>query len=337
MGGRTRKGCRGGRGFKPLLYSTTKAAITDNCRDDSTLYEEQQRATVGEGWNVCEPVKLSETRSILKREADRLAIAVYWLGKEWLTPAVRVSIELLGEVGGVTLWLPKLPKLTLLGLTDLETSTCMALQWQLFVKRCQNSTIECRFSHPDHNAKAQQQLSITFFDFNGIPLMITTKLSESAPLLWKKQKNTSQQNELNKSTAERSLTTLACTKRQAENILKRNFNYFHPTSGCTAQSGRGALETWSESSTLLVVFCSTAESRGPWSSLANCSVPPHACCAIKDNCANDVQPCCSSALLWDQVNPCSRQKETQSPVMPRFHSKEQDVLVIKCLCEIRLQ
>lgn len=77
MGGKRRKGCRGGRGFKPLLYSTTKAAITDNCRDDSTLYEEQQRATVGEGWNVCEPVKLSETRSILKREADRLAIAVY--------------------------------------------------------------------------------------------------------------------------------------------------------------------------------------------------------------------------------------------------------------------
>lgn len=119
--------------------------------------------------------------------------------------------------------------------------------------------------------------------------------------------------------------------------MKRNFNYFHPTSGCTAQSGRGALETWSESSTLLVVFCSTAESRGPWSSLANCRVPPRVRCAIKDNCANDVQPCCSSAPLWDQVNPCSRQKETQSPVMPHFHSKEQDVLVIKCLCEIHLQ
>lgn len=91
-------------------------------------------------------------------------------------------------------------------------------------------------------------------------------------------------------------------------FFKRNFNYFHPTSGCTAQSGRGALETWSESSTLLVVFCSTAESRGPWSSLANCWVPPRALCAIKDNCANDVQRCCSSARLQDQTNSCSEQK-----------------------------
>lgn len=42
-----------------------------------SLYEEQQRATVGERWNVCEPVRPGETRSILEREADRLAIAVY--------------------------------------------------------------------------------------------------------------------------------------------------------------------------------------------------------------------------------------------------------------------
>lgn len=146
-----------------------------------------------------------------------------------------------------------------------------------------------------------------------------TESSTSARLLCK---NASRQNELNKSTAERSLTTLAQTESQAENILKRNFNYFHPTSGCKAQSGRGALETWSESSTLLVVFCSTAESRGPWSSLANCWVPPRALCAIKDNCANDVQPCCSSARLRDQTNLCSKQKETQSPVMPHFHSEE---------------
>lgn len=153
-----------------------------------------------------------------------------------------------------------------------------------------------------------RQLRNNYFDldsgiFHILFMIPATKSSKSAPLLCK---NTSRQNELNKSTAEHSLTTLAQTKSQAENILKRNFNYFHPTSGCTAQSGRGALETWSESSTLLVVFCSTAESRGPWSSLANCWVPPHALCAIKDNCANDVQPWRSSARLRDQANSCSR-------------------------------
>lgn len=56
-----------------------------------------------------------------------------------------------------------------------------------------------------------------------------------------------------------------------------------------AQSNRGALETWSEFSALLVEFCSAAESLGPRSLLANCFAPPRALCAIKDNCANDVQ------------------------------------------------
>lgn len=62
-----------------------------------------------------------------------------------------------------------------------------------------------------------------------------------------------------------------------------------PTSARMAQSSRGALETWRETSALLAVFCSTAESPGPRSSLANCCVPPRALCAIKDNCANDVR------------------------------------------------
>lgn len=199
----------------------------------------------------------------------------------------------------------------------------MALQWQLFGKRCQNSAIKSKFLQPDYNANANRQLRNNYFDlgcriFRVLFMIPATKSSKTAPLLCK---NTSRQNELHKSTAEHSLTTPAQTKSQAENIFKRNFNYFHPTSGCTAQSGRGALETWSESSTLLVVFCSTAESRGPWSSLANCWVPPRALCAIKDNCANDVQRCCSSARLQDRTNSCSEQKETQSPVMPHFDSE----------------
>lgn len=200
----------------------------------------------------------------------------------------------------------------------------MALQWQLFGKRCQNRAIKGKFLQPDYNANANRHPRNNYFGvdcriFHILFMIPATKSSTSAPLLCE---NTSRQNELSISTAERSLTTLAQAKSQAENILRRNFNYFHPTSGCTAQSGRGALETWSESSTLLVVFCSTAESRGPWSSLANCWVPPRALCAIKDNCANDVQPRCSSARLRDQTKSCSEQKETQSPAMPHFHNEE---------------
>lgn len=42
-----------------------------------SLCEEQRRATVGERWNVCEPVRPGETRSIRQPEVDRLAIAAY--------------------------------------------------------------------------------------------------------------------------------------------------------------------------------------------------------------------------------------------------------------------
>lgn len=81
-----------------------------------------------------------------------------------------------------------------------------------------------------------------------------------------------------------------------------------PTSACMAQSSRGALETWSESSALLVVFCSTAESPGPPSSLANCCTPPRALCAIKGNCANDVQRRGNtSPLPLTEVDMCARQ------------------------------
>lgn len=75
-----------------------------------------------------------------------------------------------------------------------------------------------------------------------------------------------------------------------------------PTSARMAQSSRGALETWRESSALLAVFCSTAVSPGPRSSLANCCVPPRALCAIKDNCANDVRRGNASPLRQTEVN-----------------------------------
>lgn len=75
-----------------------------------------------------------------------------------------------------------------------------------------------------------------------------------------------------------------------------------------AQSSRGALETWRESSALLAVFCSTAESPGPRSSLANCCVPPRTLCAIKDNCANDVRHGNASPLRQTEVNLCSSRK-----------------------------
>lgn len=82
-----------------------------------------------------------------------------------------------------------------------------------------------------------------------------------------------------------------------------------------AQSSRGALETWRESSALLAVFCSTAESPGPQSSLANCCVPPRALCAIKDNCANDVRRGNASPLRQTEVNSCSSRKCTRRHIL----------------------
>lgn len=110
-------------------------------------------------------------------------------------------------------------------------------------------------------------------------------------------KNTSPLNELNRSTAECSQSFNSLSKSQAENVFREISIISSPTSVCMAQSGTGALESWSESSALLVVFCATAESLGPRSSLANCCAPPRALSAIKGKCANGVRQCGDTSLL----------------------------------------
>lgn len=96
------------------------------------------------------------------------------------------------------------------------------------------------------------------------------------------------------------------------------------TSACTAQSSRGALETWSESSALLVLFCSTAEP-GPPTSLANCCAPPRALCAIKGKCANDgLRRGNTSPLLQIEVSMRAAQIGTRraEPLLPHFHNNK---------------
>lgn len=70
-------------GVKPLLYSTTKAAITNNHHDHHQKFVLKsaachcRRERECKKKRVCAPVRSGETRSILQQEADRLAIAVY--------------------------------------------------------------------------------------------------------------------------------------------------------------------------------------------------------------------------------------------------------------------
>lgn len=119
-------------------------------------------------------------------------------------------------------------------------------------------------------------------------------------------------------------------KKSGGEYFKREVSIISsPTSACMAQSSRGALETWSESSALLVVFCSTAETPGPRSSLANCCAPPRALCAIKGNCANGVRRHGNtSLLLWTGVNMCAGQ--TSRTTTATFPHQQED-------CESHIQ
>lgn len=112
----------------------------------------------------------------------------------------------------------------------------------------------------------------------------------SMKLKWKKKKNSPLKEHISHQVGANteSFRTPASESSQAVNDSVEELSIISsPTSARMAQSSRGALETLSESSALLSVL----RLDGPWSSLANWSPtphPPHALCAIKDNCANDI-------------------------------------------------